>query len=283
MTVVTDDETAAVLELMLEDLASSTARGLHKTQARFTAVFDEEQREEVEARIARYMAHAGVTIEPSIKKLEDTNWAEQAARDFPPMRIGRFFVAGSHYAGEVPSNTIPLIIDASAAFGTGEHETTEGCLRMLEVLHRQRRFTRLLDMGCGTAILAAGMQKLWRKDVLAVDNDAVAVKVARVQMKQNRMSRQVRCEVGNGYMHRLVTMQRPHDLIVANILARPLTRMARAASKQMTRDGVLVMSGLLNEQEPMVLSAHRYQGLYLRKRMRLGKWSILAVSRRSVR
>lgn len=275
MRVTVDAETAAVLELMLEDLASSTARSVEA--GTFMAVFDDAERAEVEARLARYVAHAGVVLAPQYTPLEETNWAEQAARDFPPMRIGRFYVAGSHYEGEAPANSIPLVIDASAAFGTGEHATTEGCLRALEKLHKHRRFTRILDMGCGTAILAAGAYALWKRKLLAVDNDAVAVKVARVQMRQNRMQHVVRCEVGDGYKQGLVKRAGKRDLIVANILARPLTKMAKHAKAQMVPGGVLVLSGLLNTQEAMVLSAHRYQGMYLRRRMRIGKWSILVV------
>jgi ribosomal protein L11 methyltransferase len=276
LTLTADAETVATLELLLEDLASSTARTLHPTQANFTAVFDADSIPEVEERLARFQAQ-NQSLNFHLQPLEDTDWATQAARDFPPMRIGRFFVRGSHCKDATPTSMIPLIIDASAAFGTGEHETTEGCLRALQQLHQQRSFTRLLDMGCGTAILALGMAQLWKNPVLAIDNDPVAVRVARVQMRQNGAGNRVRAEVGNGYKHRIVGTRAPYDLIVANILARPLMKMARDAKRHLAPNGVLVLSGLLGGQESMVLAAHRMQGLHLHTRLRLGKWSILVL------
>jgi ribosomal protein L11 methyltransferase len=276
LTLMDDAETVATLELLFEDLASSTARTLHTTQARFTAVFDSEVMPEVEERLARFEAQ-NKSLNVHFQPLEDTDWATQAARDFPPMRIGRFFVRGSHCDDATPASMIPLIIDASAAFGTGEHETTEGCLRVLQWLQKQRRYTRLLDMGCGTAILALGMAHLWRKPVLAIDNDPVAVRVARLQMRQNGAANRVRADVGNGYKHRIVHTRAPYDLIVANILARPLMKMARDAKRHLAPGGTLVLSGLLNDQESMVLTAHRMQGLYLHARLRLGKWSVLVL------
>lgn len=275
LTLISDAETVATLELLLEDLATSTARTLHPTEARFTAVFDAEAIAEVEARLARFEQVRAISLSAQLQPLEETDWAAQAARDFPSMRIGRFFVRGSHCTDPTPTSMIPLVIDASAAFGTGEHETTEGCLRVLQALHRRRRFTRLLDMGCGTAILALGMTQLWKKPVLAIDNDPVAVRVARVQMRQNSASARVRAEVGNGYKHRIVRTRGRYDLIVANILARPLMKMARDARCHLAPGGMLVLSGLLTEQEAMVLTAHRLQGLYLHARLRLGKWSVL--------
>lgn len=271
-------ETAAMLELIAEDLASSTARVMKDEGVEFTAVYAAEHEEELLARITRIEAMCG-KVELHIIPLEQTDWEARIVQDFPPLVIGRFYVAGSHLQQEAPVASVRLTIDASAAFGTGEHGTTEGCLRAIEMLTRQRRFFRMMDMGCGTAILALGMHALTKRKVMAVDNDPVAVKVARVHVRLNGAQSFIRAEVGNGYMHRPARARAPYDLVVANILARPLMRMAHMASQNLAHNGVMVLSGLLNDQEPMVLSAYRMQGLYLRKRLRVGKWSILVLSR----
>lgn len=276
---VTDEETAATLELLAEDLCSSTARVMKDGVMEFTAVYDAPQEEELLERIARYSAHSGITIATQIVALEATNWEEKIAQEFPPLSIGRFYVAGSHLQDDAPAAAIPLVIDASAAFGTGEHGTTEGCLRSIEALCRKRKFFRMMDMGCGTAILAIGMHQLTKRPVMAIDNDPVAVRVAREHVRMNRAKRFIRAEVGNGYMHRPARARAPYDLLVANILARPLMKMAHKASQHVAKNGVVVLSGLLNEQEAMVLSAHRQQGLYLQNRRRIGKWSILTLAR----
>lgn len=274
----TDGETAAMLELIAEDLASSTARVMKEEGTEFTAVYAAEQEEELLARIARIEAMRG-KLDIRIVPLAQTDWESKIAQDFPPLVIGRFYVAGSHLQEDAPVSSVPLTIDASAAFGTGEHGTTEGCLRAIEMLCKQRRFARMMDMGCGTAILALGMHALTKRKVMAVDNDPVAVRVARVHVRLNRAQSSIRAEVGNGYMHRPARARAPYDLIAANILARPLMRMAHKAAQHLAAYGVMVLSGLLNEQEPMVLAAYRMQGLYLRKRLRVGKWSILVIGR----
>jgi len=160
--------------------------------------------------------------------------------------------------------------------GTGEHGTTEGCLRAIEALCKRRKYFRMLDMGCGTAILALAMHTLTRRKVLAVDNDPVAVTVAQRHVRMNKATRYVQSEVGNGYQHRPAQRRAPYDLLVANILARPLMRMAHPASRLLKPRATIVLSGLLHEQEAMVLSAHRMQRLYLTKRLR-GMWSVLVL------
>lgn len=279
ISLITDEESGGIVELMCEDIASSIARLSQDANAALTIVLDEEMLYVFKRRIEKYSEHSGIMFAYDIASLDSSDWQAQVARDFPPLQVGRFYIAGTHATQKAPTASIALRIDASAAFGTGEHETTSGCLLALEYLQKQRHFTRSLDMGCGTAILAIAMQLLWRKPVIAIDNDAVAVKVARTQIAQNQLRHYVRAYVGNGYHHRISKTQAPYDLIVANILARPLMKMAHSASKYLAPNGVLVLSGLLNHQEAMVLSAHRLQGLYLKKRLRRGKWSVLILAR----
>lgn len=261
------------LEEEAEGLALAITRPLDDPTPRLIFLIDEAKQAPLKAMLAK----AGkVTIRETL--LDDIDWVSKVQKDFPPFRLGPFFVHGSHGRHQIPNNALPLHIDAAAAFGTGEHATTAGCLLMLAGEKKKRKAVRhALDMGCGTGILAIGMARLWKNvRLVASDFDSVAVRVARENLAINRVARQTRSHVSNGYKAHAVRQTR-YDIIAANILARPLMKMARDARRSLAPGGTLILSGLLNEQEPMVLSAHRMQGLYLRKKLRRGRWSVLVV------
>lgn len=264
------------------DFTSVDARApvTHASQgvaARLTLLVDEEQRLLVHEIIARAALPFAA---PDIReiRLKDIDWVSKVQKDFPAFRMGPFYVHGSHMAGEQPPNTHPLLIDAAAAFGTGEHATTAGCLLALAQEKRVRpHAASVLDMGCGTAILAIGAARLWKNArITACDNDPVAVKVSAHNLKVNRIKARSEAFVSDGYKSARVRRKK-HPVIVANILAKPLMKMARGASAEMAEGGTLILSGLLNSQEAMVLSAHRAQGRYLKKRIRRGNWSVLVL------
>jgi ribosomal protein L11 methyltransferase len=197
-----------------------------------------------------------------------------------PLRIGRFFIHGAHFDGEPPRGTVPLQIDASIAFGTGRHETTRGCLLALGRLARSgRRIKRPLDMGCGSGILALAISHLWTAPVLGVDTDLNSVAVARENMRLNRASDRVRIVHGHGFGTSAVRRGGPFDLIVANILAGPLCRLARGFGRHLAPGGVAIMSGLMTDQETQVIAAQQRHGLRLRRRTRLDDWSVLEFGR----
>jgi ribosomal protein L11 methyltransferase len=204
------------------------------------------------------------------------NWVAETQRLLAPLRIGRFFIHGAHFDGRPPRGAIPLLIDASIAFGTGRHETTRGCLLALDHLARAgRRFRRPLDLGCGSGILALAMAHLWDAPVLAADGDAPAVAVARENMRINGAADRVRVVKSNGFGATALRRAGPFDLIAANILARPLCRLARGFAAHLAPGGVAVLSGLMTEQEGGVIAAQERQGLRLRRRDRLGDWTVL--------
>lgn len=211
--------------------------------------------------------------------LEAKNWVLEVEQRYPPMMLGRFFVHASHYEEKVPAGMIPLLVDAGMAFGTGEHATTAGCLLAISRLHKQGlRPKRILDMGCGSGILAMAAHKLWpNATVLGVDIDPVAVQVAKDNAVLNRCSPKLSYLAGDGYKHAMVARTGPYDLIIANILARPLMRMAKHLARVRARGGVGVLSGLLKGQERMVLSAHRMQGMVLTDAVRRNGWSALTI------
>lgn len=213
----------------------------------------------------------------SLEALPDIDWLKANQEGFPPLRIGRFYVYGSHIEAPVPAGSIGLRIDAATAFGTGEHATTHGCLTALDLLARQGRRRRILDMGTGTGILAIAAAKLWGVPVLACDIDRNSVRVAAENAAVNGVARLVACCAGDGYAARMVRARAPYDLIFANILARPLVAMAPDLARHLAPGGIAILSGLLRSQAPWVRAAHRTQGLVIRARLERQGWCSLVL------
>jgi ribosomal protein L11 methyltransferase len=211
--------------------------------------------------------------------LPDLDWIRLSQEGLPPVRAGRFFVYGAHDKGVVPHGVIPLRIEAGLAFGTGHHETTAMCLSLISDLTKRRRFDRVLDLGCGTGLLAIGMAKLWKQRILAADIDPVAIAVARENAALNGAGPLVHTLVADGLGNNTLKCASPFDCIVANILAGPLTRLAPQIAAALAPRGMLILSGLLRWQENLVLSFYRPRGLMLREARRDGNWSALLLER----
>ena len=215
------------------------------------------------------VAGRDVTVEP----LPDQDWIRLSQQGLPPVRAGRFFVFGAHDAGRVPHGVIPIKIEAGLAFGTGHHETTALCLEVLSGMARERSFRNVLDLGTGTGLLAIGAVKLWKRPVLASDIDPVAVEVARDNAVANGTGPLVRAVVADGMANPLLSRAAPYDLLIANILAGPLTRLAPEIIRSLAPGAVLLLSGLLNNQERLVTSF--YRSLRFVGARRAGPWSAL--------
>ena len=212
-----------------------------------------------------------------VQLLPDSDWIKLSQEGLPPVRAGRFFVYGAHDAGEVPDGVIPICIEAGLAFGTGHHETTALCLAVLSDLAKRRHYDNVLDLGCGTGLLAIGAAKLWRQKVTASDIDPVAVAVTRENAVANGVGPLVSALVADGPTHPALFDLAPFDLIMANILAGPLTRLAPQVAEISAKGGTLVLSGLLHWQENQVLSYYRALGLTLKHTRRDGSWSALVL------
>src|SRR5579875_2864612 len=208
------------------------------------------------------------------------DWLADNRRAFPPLAIDRFFIHGSHYRDRVQAGMIGIRVDATTAFGTGEHASTRGCLLALAALARRRRFRRPLDIGTGTGILAIAAAKRLHRRVWASDIDPVAAAVARDNAAKNGVAGLVRVRAAPGYRDRALRRRR-YDLVLSNILARPLALLAPELARVLAPDGRAVLSGLLARQEALVLAAHRRCGLALERRYRIEGWSTLVLRRRS--
>ena len=237
------------------------------------------QRVAIETRLALIAAALGIDPPPlTIEPLADVDWLARNRASFPPIAVGPFVVHGE---GGSATGRIPIRIDAATAFGTGEHATTRGCLLALAVAVRHRRIARALDVGTGSGVLAIAAARLCRARVLAVDIDPESVMVARRHVRVNGVADLVRVARSDGYRAALVARGAPYDLVLANILARPLAAMALDLARVLARGGVAILSGLLIEQEPWVLWPQRAQGLALARRWRIDGWSTLLLTRRA--
>lgn len=229
-----------------------------------------------------YMADA-LTLSPGlfqdieITEMEDCNWLAESYRALPPLNIGPFFVYGSHYDGAVPEGKIPLLIEAATAFGSGEHGTTSACMLAIDHVKQSGFKPRtILDMGCGSGILAAAAARLWPNvPVYAADNDPECVIVTRRHLNSNAIGN-VHAYESNGYADASpVWKDAPYDFIIANILAGPLIEMAAEQSRALASGGYLILSGMLREQAERVLGAYTPHGLTLAGEFPGGEWMTL--------
>lgn len=219
----------------------------------------------LEETIARAAMAAGIeraTIGAfTVEELEDRDWLAESYNALPPFSVGPFFIYGSHYDGAAPEGSIPLLIEAATAFGSGMHGTTSRCLLALVHLKDAGYTPRhILDMGCGSGILAIGAAKLWPDvPVAAADNDPECVRVTERHMAINNAGR-IHAYVSEGYdPHSPVWNNAPYDLIIANILAAPLIEMAAEQARALAEGGYIILSGTLREQAADVTAAYEAQ------------------------
>lgn len=214
----------------------------------------------------------------AISQLPETDWVAKVKRELKPVEAGRFFVYGSHDADQVPPDSVALLIEAAMAFGTGHHGTTLGCLRALDRI-TQTGFEggNVIDVGCGTAVLAMAAASIWSAPVLASDIDPVAVDVARANVVSNNLHGRVKCVEAAGFEHSDLQAAAPYDLVFANILKGPLIDLAPAMATHIMDQGYAILSGILIEQADQVVSCYAEVGFVLVQRDDIGEWSTLTL------
>lgn len=215
-----------------------------------------------------------------VSELPETDWVAHVRRELAPVQAGRFFVYGNHDADQVPADAEPLLIEAAMAFGTGHHGTTLGCLRALDRLMGQGVVGQaVVDIGCGTAVLAMAAARVWPNPVLASDIDEVAVEVARSNVVANGLDGRVRCVEAAGFDHPELLAASPFDLIFANILKGPLVALAPDMAAHLRPGGHAILSGILNEQADEVIAIYARHGINLEHREEIVDWTTLTLSR----
>jgi ribosomal protein L11 methyltransferase len=219
---------------------------------------------------------------PSLEQLGEADWVTMSQAGLQPIRAGRFYVHTPMYRG-VPPGMIAFEIDASLAFGTGQHATTAGCLEALDKLQRDgARFSNVADIGTGTGLLAFAALALWPEaKAIATDIDSIAVDVARDNAAINGVkighgSGELLLGTADGMDSPLLAARAPFDLIIANILAGPLIELAPDFARALEPGGTLVLAGLLKTQAGAVADAYEELGLELADGGD-GEWPVLVI------
>ncbi|QMU57902.1 MAG: methyltransferase [Boseongicola sp.] len=214
----------------------------------------------------------------AVSEVPDRDWVAHVRRELQPVEAGRFFVYGAHDADKVPGDRHALLIEAAMAFGTGHHGTTLGCLMALNRLLDQGVHARsVVDVGCGTAVLAMAAASVWPEKVLASDIDPVAVEVAETNLRANGLEDRVRCVEATGFDHPDLSGAGAFDLIFANILKGPLLAMAEDLAESLAVGGHAILSGILNEQAAEVVSEYARFGLNAVHSEEIVDWTTLTL------
>lgn len=217
---------------------------------------------------------------PELEVVPDQNWVALSQASLPPVTAGRFVVHGRHDRSRVGARRTAIEIEAGEAFGTGHNATTALCLEALDRLTRRCRFESVLDLGCGSGVLAiAAARALPGARVLAVDNDPLATRIARENARLNGATRRVRVLDAAGFAHPLLRPAAAFDLVLANILPGPLIAFAPAMRRALRPGGMAVLSGLLDHQAREVGAHYRAAGFRFLGRARRDGWTVLTFLR----
>jgi ribosomal protein L11 methyltransferase len=216
-----------------------------------------------------------------IERVAAADWVAQSLAGLRPVRAGRFLIHGAHDRAQRKPNDIGIEIEAALAFGTGHHGTTRGCLLALADLAKRRQFRRVLDIGTGTGVLAIAAARLLRTGVVAGDIDPIAVRAARANARLNQAAPLITFARAAGTSTPVIASMAPYDLIFANILLGPLTRLAVPLRKLAAPGARIVLSGLLPGHANATLAIYRAQGFMLERRIQLDGWTTLVLRRHS--
>jgi ribosomal protein L11 methyltransferase len=224
-------------------------------------------------------AFGGAAPEISFDHVAAADWVAKSLAGLTPVQVGRFAVHGAHDRGKFRPNVIDIEIEAALAFGTGHHGTTQGCLAAIERIARGKHPKRILDLGTGTGVLAIAAALAFRRHVAAGEIDPWAVTAAQTNARANRAGAFVRVVRADGVRHPAIRAGGPYDLVLANILLKPLQRLALPARRLLAPGATVVLSGLLPSQASSALAAWRRQGLVLRRRETIENWTTLTLAR----
>jgi len=274
------------LETGLEVVLAAEAISSEKTDSGHNLIkawFEDEPDPEQLSVVVSQSVKPNQLIDQQIVCYKGRDWLTENRKAFPPLHLGPFWIYGSHVTQAQPAGSLPLLVEAAQAFGSGTHPTTQACLMALAEQRKKKRLPRrILDMGCGSAILAMAAQRLFpAANILAVDNDPVSVRTAQENRQKNQISAmKMRAIFSEGFADRTVSRIGPYDLIMANILAGPLRRMAADLTRNLRPGGQLILSGLLDHQARQLVGDYIARKLTLEMRLDLDKWCCLVFRKR---
>lgn len=223
----------------------------------------------------------GGAVEFSVETLDpNVNWVAKSLEGLAPVIAGGFYVYGSHETSPIPEGLTPMKIDAAQAFGTGHHETTTGCLEAIEALLQRETPRNMIDVGTGTGVLAIALAKRVGVNVLATDIDPVAVTTTEENARDNDVAALIDALEATGLDHEAITARAPYDLVVANILAGPLTELAPGMGGITRQGGTAILSGILNTQADGVIAAYITAGFALVDHLKRKEWTTLVLEKR---
>jgi ribosomal protein L11 methyltransferase len=279
VSVVVPGEAAGLFQLALEPLCVAVAAEISGAHWRVTGYCEEPpDAGALETALAVAAAGSGIAPpKPMLAKLPETDWLAENRKSFPPVRVARFYIHRTHHDRPPGDGRVAIRLDASLAFGSGTHASTQGVLVALDALARRRRFRRILDLGTGSGILAIAAAKLWPARVVATDIDPASVRMTRENAAANGVAARIAAYGGSGLS--AVPRGPRYDLVLANIQVRPLAGMAPAIRRRIAPGACVILSGLLRADESEALAAYRAQGLRLVARYPLGDWVTLALER----
>jgi ribosomal protein L11 methyltransferase len=238
------------------------------------------QSREVQRALALAKAALGEPLPPvTLRRSVARDWVSHSNRLRRPLRVGRFFLYEPEHAKLRPSHLLPIVVEAGRAFGTGRAPSTLGCLTAIDAIAKRMTIRSALDLGTGSGVLAIALTRASRAMALAVDNDPVAVEVAEANIAANGLRTRARAILADGCRHHAIAAHAPFDLIVANILAEPLKRLARPMARHLHARGSLVLSGLLSREGQAALAVYRGFGFRLRRRIEINGWVTLVLDR----
>lgn len=223
----------------------------------------------------------GGTVQFAVERIDpEINWVAKSLEGLAPVIAGGFYVYGSHETAPIPDGLTPMKIDAAQAFGTGHHETTTGCLEAIEALLADRTPARMIDIGTGTGVLAIALAKRLEAVILATDIDPIAVTTTVENAIENGVGDQIDAIEAAGLEHDEIQARAPYDLVVANILAGPLTELAPGVGAITQPGGTAILSGILNTQADGVIAAYEAAGFGLKDHLKRKDWTTLVLEKR---
>lgn len=269
-----------IIDALIENTCTISFLEITDTSWLIEGVIDEEYADDLSLKLEIFcLAHECPVPKLTFFGLREKDWVKEFEKASPSLTIGPFYIFGSHISEEKPLDKISIHLDATAAFGSGRHESTSGCLLAIDKLLKTKSVNNILDLGTGSGILAIAASKLSKASIYASDIDPDSVRIA-TENSQNNSASHLKIYLSEGFSNQELQSNAPFDLIIANILAAPLENLASEMAHFCASKGNLILSGILNEQAPSLIHTYQKEGFEVEEQMEIGQWSILILQKK---